>query len=223
MSRCQSNGRCEFWTWIKPTYTGRHGIGARKTCHLKSDNGGRKTTQGLISGNRICNSGCLEEDNIDYDGNDIQILPNIPSKAECMSRCQSNGRCKFWTWIKPTYNGRHGIGARKTCHLKSDNGGRKTTQGLISGNKICNSGCLDDEDNVDYDGNDIQILRNIPSKAECMSRCQSNRRCEFWTWIKPTYTGRHGTGARKKCHLKSNNRGRKPTQGLISGTKICNM
>merc|ERR550519_2383595 len=79
--------------------------------------------------NSIREKGCLEEDNIDYDGNnDVQRLPNIPSKAQCMSRCQSNGNCEFWTWIKPTYNGIHGTGARRTCHLKSNNGGRKATQ-----------------------------------------------------------------------------------------------
>merc|ERR1719402_2074130 len=56
-----------------------------------------------------------------------------------MSRCQSNSRCEFWTWVKPTYNGGHGTGIRKSCFLKSHIGGITKTQGLISGTKICNS------------------------------------------------------------------------------------
>ena len=55
--------------------------------------------------------------------------------------CNENVDCKYWTWVDNTYNGIHGIGIRKRCHLKNKNAnGISDVVGLISGAKGCRNG-----------------------------------------------------------------------------------
>ena len=69
---------------------------------------------------------CLEID-VEYHGNNIDITNQKASTPDCQRLCQSNPKCKYFTFI--TNN--------KKCWLKSSNTGWRKTAGSISGQKYC--------------------------------------------------------------------------------------
>merc|ERR1719153_1361668 len=75
------------------------------------------------------------------------------------------------------------------------------------------------ETNTDYDGNDIELIKNTQSAQECACNCWENAECSFFTW----------NGADKNCWLKNSDKGREPwSQGwstpynqAYSGSRDC--
>ena len=67
------------------------------------------------------------EDNIDYNGNDIDYGPtgNIDNAEACQKSCQKLDQCLFWTFSS---NG---------CILKTSDGNPQHSNGAISGPKYC--------------------------------------------------------------------------------------
>ena len=72
--------------------------------------------------------GCVTEQNIDYNGNDIanQVLESVQA---CADLCASTPGGLFWTY-SPT---------NKHCYIKSSNSGRTANAHSVSGNRECGS------------------------------------------------------------------------------------
>ena len=119
-------------------------------------------------------TGCTE-DNIDYAGHDIAAQSNVESASACRNLCQQNSGCNFWTWVKPTYNGRHGAGIRLTCHLKSNDAGRVVLAGLLSGTKICTSG-----NNILFVGLFIRCRNCTFPQSDCIVDQQQQSVAKIW-------------------------------------------
>ena len=74
-------------------------------------------------------SGCIIEEGIDYEGNDLLEKP-VESQKACSDLCASTGGGLFWTW---TPSG--------VCHVKKSDSGRKAEgPGFVSGNHQCGTG-----------------------------------------------------------------------------------
>merc|ERR1711874_82703 len=69
-------------------------------------------------------------------------------------------------------------------------------------------------------GHDIGS-KTVNSESDCGILCLQNPKCNFWTWVKPSYDGRLGHGIRLICHLKSSDAGRVELADVVSGTKGC--
>merc|ERR1712126_125392 len=68
------------------------------------------------------------EDNVDFNGHDIDCVPLIPNWHACGEICNVTPACKFWTWVK-TENNR--------CCLKGVDYGLMHATHCISGVKGC--------------------------------------------------------------------------------------
>ena len=78
--------------------------------------------------------------NKNIDGKNIEIANDIDTWDACGKKCDENAACKYFTWVDVTYNGVHGTGIRKRCHLKNVKDGISDQAGLISGSKGCRQG-----------------------------------------------------------------------------------
>jgi len=153
-------------------------------------------------------------------------IDNIPTWEKCCELCQKDKNCATWSWRReggssPEWNHR--------CHLKTSGTTKQSKDGIVSGRPgACaenqgrisddNKGCT--EDNIDYLGHDIGS-KTVNSESDCGILCLQNPKCNFWTWVKPSYDGRLGHGIRLICHLKSSDAGRVELADVVSGTKGC--
>ena len=80
--------------------------------------------------NIITGSECIEA-GIDYYGNDLKQISNIPSAQECACACRNHDRCLFFTW-----NGHTNV-----CYLKDSDKGRTGSHSqAFSGSLFCCNG-----------------------------------------------------------------------------------
>ena len=74
-------------------------------------------------------SGCIIEEDISYDGNDI-IDKVMESQQDCADYCKTILGGNFWTWNS----------GDKRCWVKTTSAGWRTRGGRVSGNRVCGSG-----------------------------------------------------------------------------------
>ena len=67
------------------------------------------------------------EDGYDYFGNDAKSGQDSDGMKDCAEKCLAEPTCQFWSMEKST--GR--------CYLKTSKAGKKTMNGLLSGNQDC--------------------------------------------------------------------------------------
>ena len=81
-------------------------------------------------------------------------------------------------------------------------------------------GCVCFEDNTRYVYNDVRQGWKKPKQSQfaCQQSCQANRKCEFWTFKKPSANGRKGLCfyKRKRANVESNHL-------FVSGAKNCKL
>jgi hypothetical protein len=117
-ARCDRDNRCRAWTF---SYPGTASLGGSKTatCWLKSQ------VKPLVE-NRCCvagvkGGGLLEnrpgpiETSIDRYGGDYRNfeIPSTQDVQACKQTCESENRCRAWTYVRPGY-----AGPAARCYLK---------------------------------------------------------------------------------------------------------
>jgi hypothetical protein len=113
-SRCERESRCRAWSFSYPTASG-----APAMCWLKREVVPRVPATCCVSGVRGAgviepNAGATEY-SIDRIGGDYRAFetPPDPKGKACADACQSETRCRAWTYRRPGY----GMAAAR-CYLK---------------------------------------------------------------------------------------------------------
>jgi PAN domain len=114
-ARCERDGRCRAWSFSYP-----HSKKAVASCGLMKQVPPRIADDCCVSGVR--GAGVVEprrngiEYGIDRYGGDYRSFDTAPDPAgaPCAAVCQSESRCRAWTYFRPGY-----IGASARCYLKS--------------------------------------------------------------------------------------------------------
>ena len=96
-----------------------------QTCDFTSP---PQNTFGLLY--NVISTGCLIEEKIDYNGNDLRHFTNVPSKEECAEKAAAVEEAKFWTYQTKS----------KTCYSKTSKDGKKAHPNGVSGNVECANG-----------------------------------------------------------------------------------
>jgi len=136
----------------------------------------------------------------------VEKLKNIGSPQACACACKDHPECSVYTWS----------GRGNWCFLKnSDKGRRGSHNQAHSGNNHC---CIDtgelcrEEARIDYNGNDVEKLKNIGSPQACACACKDHPECSVYTW----------SGRGNLCFLKNSDKGRRGSHDQAhSGNKHC--
>lgn len=147
------------------------------------------------------------EVNIDYKGNDISSLA-ANSTATCCTYCYITPACQSFTFLNGICYLKNLAGAnrissvgRTSAILDRTGSVTTTTIGTIAGN------CPVQETNIDYNGNDIQVL-TANSSGDCCTYCYINPSCQSFTYVTAT----------KYCWLKNANAANRiSSTGRVSG------
>lgn len=181
-ARCTADGRCAAWTFVRP---GVQGPSAR--CYLK-DPAPPPTPNGC------CVSGLRTEVDTNRQGSDYASFDLAGGTAQqCAARCEGDGSCRAWTFVKP---GVQGPGAR--CYLKNPAPAPTPNNCCVSG-VVKRAGDALFEQNTNRRGADyanFDLPQAVPEL--CYERCRGDARCLAWTFVKP---GVQGASAR--CWLKT--------------------
>lgn len=122
---------------------------------------------------------------------------NLASDKECHRSCQQEqSYCNMWTF--------DGV---SSCHLFETPGELTPSMGQTSGPLVI--GCLVKA--MNYDGFDIEKIKNIEAAEDCQTLCQGLLTCSYFTYHVH----------RKVCYLKHANDKPKPNDNFISGPKHC--
>jgi hypothetical protein len=113
-SRCEHDARCHAWSFSYPITEN-----ANAMCWLKNEVHARLAAPCCVSGVR--GSGVVEphsgslEFGIDRPGGDYRSfeLPADPLAGLCRTTCDSEARCRAWTYVRPGY-----AGPAAHCYLK---------------------------------------------------------------------------------------------------------
>lgn len=173
----------------------------------------------IIQGQTIVGNCPSLENNVDYVGNDVSTL-SANSTSICCTFCYVNSLCQSFT----LYNG--------ICYLKNlaganressvgrisailDRTGSVTTTSVTTGTTIAGN-CPVQETNIDYKGNDIQVL-TANSSVDCCTYCYINPSCQSYTYVTST----------QYCWLKNANAANRisstgKVSGVLSRTAIVN-
>lgn len=117
---CDDNSQCKAWTYVKPDIQGDN---AR--CWLKDDVRRARADKCCISGVKK-----MEYDT-DRGGSDYSnFFLAIADPAECQQRCNSDGQCRAWTYVKPGVQG-----SKARCWLKNAVPGARANACCMSGRK----------------------------------------------------------------------------------------
>lgn len=129
---CERDRRCRAWSFNYP----REGDGTEgAACWLKSTVPPRVEAPNSVSGVR--GAGVVERHNsgvetsIDRFGGDYRSFAMAPSEASgdaCRKACETDNRCRAWTYARPGYTGKS---AR--CFLKNTITQPRRRPGLVSG------------------------------------------------------------------------------------------
>jgi hypothetical protein len=112
--RCESDGRCQAWTFAYP-----RSEKAYAQCWLKNKVTPRAEDKCCVSGVR--GAGVIQprsgpvETSIDRLGGDYSNFetPADSSGEACNDACEADNKCRAWTYVRPGY-----IGAPARCFLK---------------------------------------------------------------------------------------------------------
>jgi hypothetical protein len=112
-ARCERETRCRAWSFSYPTAT------SAAICYLKSRVPARVANTCCVSGVR--GSGVVEprggkvEYAIDRAGGDYRSFETPPDATgrACAAACESEPRCRAWTYLRPGYQG-----PAARCYLK---------------------------------------------------------------------------------------------------------
>jgi hypothetical protein len=113
-ARCEREGRCRAWTFSYPWTAGANAV-----CWLKSE------VRPLVA-NPCCVSGVKggrvaepRTESLEYaidryggDYRDFELAPD-PTGNACRQACESEERCRTWTYVRPGY-----LGPSARCYLK---------------------------------------------------------------------------------------------------------
>ncbi|HZT26437.1 MAG TPA: PAN domain-containing protein [Pseudolabrys sp.] len=114
-ARCEHDGRCRAWSFSFPRT-----LSPLAACRLKSKVPPREEDACCVSGVR--GAGVIEprrdglEYSIDRLGGDYRSFetPLDPTGEACRAACNTDARCRAFTYVRPGY-----IGASARCYLKS--------------------------------------------------------------------------------------------------------
>lgn len=204
-SRCDSDGRCRAWTFV------RAGVqGPTPRCYLKDRvpapvNDGccvSGTTAGGGGGGIVIPPGA--QNNVDRPGNDYDRITGAGmTPGVCKSRCDGDARCRAWTFV------RAGIQeVTPVCYLKSPAPGAVSDTCCVSGLRSGPSESIPAgaQNNVDRPGNDFDRIAGAGmTPGVCKSRCDGNPNCRAWTYVRPGFQG-----PTPVCYLK------RPAPGAVS-------
>ncbi|EGZ22881.1 hypothetical protein PHYSODRAFT_554513 [Phytophthora sojae] len=126
---------------------------------------------------------CPTTSGVDYLGNDIKSVSNVPV-SDCCTLCSQTTGCGAFTWTN--YNG-------GTCWLKSAKGNTASNPAATSAVLVPDEPGCTLNDGVDYQDNDIANV-GASNAGACCSICSTWPGCNAFTWS--NYNG--GT-----CWLKS--------------------
>jgi hypothetical protein len=117
-ARCDREPRCRAWTF---SYPGTVAIGGSTSamCWLKSEVKPRVENPCCVSG--VKGAALVEmrpgpiESSVDRFGGDYRQfdVSKTPNAEACKQACESENRCRAWTYVRPGY-----IGASARCYLK---------------------------------------------------------------------------------------------------------
>ena len=68
---------------------------------------------------------------IEYAGNQISRILNVPHWSDCAQHCKNHNACRYWTW---------GTG-HDDCYLKTSKAGQRRRLWALSGSENCLSEC----------------------------------------------------------------------------------
>ena len=124
----------------------------------------------------------------------------MESHLDCANKAAENEKAKFWTYHA----------SAKKCWIKTSNAGKKTQEGLVSGNVDC---ACNVEEKTDYLGNDIKKgkFKNVESQEDCAKKAAENKDAKFWTY----------QPSKKICWIKTSKAGKKPQESTVSGNVEC--
>jgi len=126
----------------------------------------------------------------------------------CENACQSDVKCKAWTFVRPGIQG-----TKARCWLKNTVPVAKNNDCCVSGIKIVAAGSF--EKNRDRPGSDYRRFEIAnPQPALCQQACNNESKCRAWTYVKP---GVQGNKAR--CWLKNDVPSAKVSSCCVSGVK----
>ena len=115
-TRCEHEGRCRAWSFSYPTAARPNAM-----CWLKSQVTPPTEDKCCVSGVRGAGvvepkTGAMEFsiDRIGGDYRNFDVRPD-PAGEECKSACESDNRCRAWTYQRPGYGG-----SAARCFLKSE-------------------------------------------------------------------------------------------------------
>ena len=115
---------------------------------------------------------CPNNQDIDYPGNDVgSVLESNP--VNCCSHCNEDPKCSVYSWSNS--NG-------GTCWLKNSIATAVVKPGVISGIAKYDFSKCEQKSEVDYLGNDIGNVANIPSYKLCCDICLGTEDCRQVTW-----------------------------------------
>ena len=111
---CERDRRCRAWTFAYPT-----DVAGGAVCWLKNSVPARTQDNCCVSGVR--GAGVVEprtgpvEYSIDRVGGDLRIfdIATDAAGAACKAACETENKCRAWTYVRPGY-----IGASARCYLK---------------------------------------------------------------------------------------------------------
>jgi PAN domain len=114
-SRCEHDARCRAWSFSYPITEATNAI-----CWLKAEVKAPVAAPCCVSGVRgaavaVPRIGPVEFA-IDRPGGDFRNfeLPSDPSADVCKAACDTEARCRAWTYVRPGYGG----GTTARCYLK---------------------------------------------------------------------------------------------------------
>lgn len=124
-SACKADDpRCNYWTFFSDT----------NECFFKSQNTDRRTTRSAVSGERDCAEDCVIEQDIEIEGYNLkETNPDLTDNVKvddwkaCAKECAKTEFCNYWSFLP----------ANSSCYFKTSDYDRLTTQGAVSGLKIC--------------------------------------------------------------------------------------
>ncbi|OQS05690.1 carbohydrate-binding protein, partial [Thraustotheca clavata] len=165
-SACTNNKACNAYSL------------SNNVCYLKTGNDGQHTANGVTSGT-VYKCTPLQS-NVDFPGNDIGVdyfgndivstARTIPN--DCCGDCAGTPGCQLYVWTN-TNSG--------TCYLKTAQSNPSSLPGASSAIVNTAGTCTNNQQGLDYFGNDIKSTLR-PSSSFCCNDCASTPNCVLYVW-----------------------------------------
>ncbi|TRY68397.1 hypothetical protein TCAL_14261 [Tigriopus californicus] len=175
--------------------------------YYEDDDGGKDGDYGPSANLESNEAECVEQ-NIRYrfrPDDQFETFSGVSSFENCQLQCAGNPACQFWTW--------KGNRRAKQCILsrgvRNENNFKVGKEGFVSGrmNQVCKDSLPTREKgqtgrNVDFcveygalyrNGNQLRVIRNVPSVEDCRMNCETINGCQFYSW--------NGNAKNQQCWL----------------------